>query len=188
MFFKFNYINSIMSIEYFVFKTIRFLALITSILFLFLKYFALPSMVAVFFSNKNLPEGYLPKSQFFYLITFLLLIINLLTPLLINISKKIVKSTKQNYFEIFGKKIDKEFLSQNFENWINLIIAALNILVLLAILIISRLNSSEYTDGVNNYEWFSKLIIATILLIIIYPLIKIIFFKSVLISTSNDFN
>jgi uncharacterized membrane protein len=177
-----------MSIEFFVYKTLRFLILIVAIIFLFLKYFAFPSMVAVFFNSKNLPEGYLPKSQFFYLITFVLLAINLLTPLLINLMKNFLKSSSKQIFNLFDKSINKEYIFQNFENWINLLIAALNTLIFLAILIIARLNATEYTDSVSNYAWFAKFIFALMLVIFIYPFSKIFFYKTPNISNSNATN
>lgn len=163
-----------MTIEYFVFKTVRFLSLALVIIFLFLKYYSLPDMVAVFYNNQSKAEGFLPKDQFFYLIGGLLVGINLLTPILINIIKKLPVS----FFESFlGKNVQKSTVNEIFENWINLIISSINIILVLSVLILGRLNSTEYTSNIGDYGWLLKLCFSVIIILFAYPFLKLKFSK-----------
>ncbi len=167
-----------MAIEYFIFKTCRFLTLIGAIIFLFLKYFALPDMVAVFFGKKGEAAGYLPKDQFFYLLSFLLIIVNILTPLLVTVFKNNPEILISKFNSFFNKNISKNTYSIFFIDWTNLIVAAFNLLILLAILIISRLNATDYVSFLGDYSWFSVFIFSLFLIIFCYPFAKVFFFKS----------
>ncbi len=166
-----------MTIEFFVFKTLRFLTLIACLVFLFLKYFQLPGLVAVFFNRSNNSEGFLPKDQFFYLISFLLFVVNLLLPLLFILLKKLPDYSFKTINNTLNKKLSKADYLIISENWINFIISSLNTLVLLSILIIARLNATEYSDKVSDYDWFVKLIFSILIIVLIYPFFKIFAFN-----------
>ncbi|MES2796323.1 MAG: hypothetical protein V4683_10170 [Bacteroidota bacterium] len=167
-----------MTIEYFVFKTCRFLTLIAAIIFLFLKYFALPDMVAVFYNTKSQAAGFLPKDQFFYLIATLLIVVNIIIPVLIHLFKKFKIEKLSSLGDYFGKTFNLHFYQHNFENWINLIISFLNILILLSLLILGKLNSTEYNSSIGEFNWFSKLAFSCFLILLIYPFAKIFLSKS----------
>lgn len=167
-----------MTIEFFVFKTLRFLTLIVCLIFLFLKYFQLPDLVAVFFNKYNNSEGFLPKDQFFYLISFILFTVNLFIPILFILLKKLTNHFFDKLNSTFNKNLSKADYLNISENWINLIITSLNILVLLSILIIARLNATEYSDKVSDYSWFVKLIFSALIIMFAYPFLKLFAFTN----------
>ncbi len=167
-----------MSIEYFVLKTWRFLSLGFAILFLFLKYYAMPDMVAVFFNNLSKPEGFLPKNQFYYLFTSLLLAINLLPAFLLFIGKNNLNPILIGLPISFSKKFDNNSFKIWFENCINLTISVLNTILIIAILILAKLNSSEYLVKIGDYNWFLYVLIFGLISIIVYPIFRTIFIKS----------
>lgn len=167
-----------MTIEFFVFKTLRFLTLIVCLIFLFLKYFQLPDLVAVFFNKSNSSEGFLPKDQFFYLISFILFIVNLFVPILFILLKKLPDLFFDKINNTFKKNLSKNDYLSIAENWINLIITSLNILLLLSILIIARLNATEYSDKVSDYSWFVKLIFSALIIMFAYPFLKLFTFTN----------
>lgn len=166
-----------MTIEYFVYKSGRYLTLALAVLFLFLKYYTLPDMVAVYYNNQSMPEGFLPKDQFFYLVSSLLLFINLLLPLLIIIFKKYILANKDSKISILGNEISSNQVFEIFQNWINLIITSLNLIIFLAVMIIAKLNSTEYTTSINNFEWLQYIFLIFIIIAILYPLLKLVIAK-----------
>lgn len=174
-----------MAIEYFIFKTLRFLTLITSIIFLFLKYFSMPDLVAVFFGNSGGKNGYLPKDQFFYLIVFLLILINLLIPLLVTTFKKSPIKWMDSLNNFFSKNLKPANYFEIVTDWANLTITIFNLLILLSILIISRLNATEYISSVGEYSWFGILSFSLFLIMLGYPYIKIFFAKNLDLDSQN---
>jgi hypothetical protein len=172
-----KYYIFLMTIEYFIFKSGRFFGLAFAILFLFFKYYSLPDMVAVFYNQQSKPEGFLPKDQFFYLISSLLLFINLLFPLLIIIFKKYIFSNKNSKISIGTIEITANQVFEIFQNWINLIITCLNLIILLAVMILAKLNSTEYTTSINNFEWLQIIFFIFIIAAILYPFVKLVIAK-----------
>ena len=170
-----------MAIEYFIFKTLRFLTLITSIIFLFLKYFSMPDMVAVFFGKSGDMNGYLPKDQFFYLIVFLLVLINLLIPLLSSTFKKSPNNWIESINRFFNKNLKSNKYFEIVTDWANLSITFFNLLVLLSILIISRLNATDYISSVSDYSWFGVFTFSLFIIIGVSPFIKIYFITTLAI-------
>lgn len=165
-----------MTIEYFVFKTARYLTLISVIIMLFLKYYAMPDMVAVNFNKYNSVSGFLPKDQFFYLTTAILISINLFSPILIAIVKKL----PYTFFEKFnGRMQNSKATKEIIENWINLTMALVNILILLSILVLAKLNSTEYINNVSDFKWLAYFGIISLIAILIYPIFKWIFISPI---------
>ena len=167
-----------MSIEFFTLKSLRFLTLIGAIVVLFLKYYQWPDLVAVFYNNSSKAEGFLPKSQFFYLVSSLLLAINLILPILITLFKKLPDFHFSKVYYFFNKTFNKLTNQEIFENWINLSISSLNLLILLALFLISKLNSTEYNASIGNYGWFLKFTFALIIIMVVYPFFKIFLAKN----------
>jgi uncharacterized membrane protein len=164
-----------MSIEYFVLKTGRYASLIFLVIFLFLKYYQLPDPVAVYFQADSKPAGFLPKSQFFYSICAIILIFFIVFQVLLSLLAKHSKTTTGQY--ILGKSIGSPAFKNLTENWINLISTALHTLVMVAVLILAKLNSTEYPVTVANYTWFIPFILVCLAIIIAYPLLKIVTIK-----------
>jgi hypothetical protein len=159
-----------MSIEFFILKTWRYLSLIAAVVFLFLKYYALPDMVAVYFSKQAISSGFLPKDQFFYLFATLLLVINIFPSLLIAPFKKLPPSTLPSFLKKYS---GTAFLNETFENWINLIIGSVNSILIVSLLILSKINSTEYHTNINDYNWFSTISFIGFILLLVYPFVKI---------------
>ncbi len=134
-----------MTIQHFIFKYGRYATFILFIVVLFLKYFSFPDFVAVNFNNTGEPSGFLPKSQLFYLLISLLILLNTIVPLITVVYKKFIKI--QNQAQILISAL-------NFENLINLAIFLCNIFLLTALFILAKINSTEYTTKVTNYLWY----------------------------------
>lgn len=134
-----------MTIQHFIFKYGRYATFILFIIVLFLKYFSFPDFVAVNFDNKGEPSGFLPKSQLFYLLITLLILLNTIIPLVSNVYKKYLKIQNPNQILI---------TALNFENLINLAIFLFNIYLITALFILAKINSSEYTTKITDYIWF----------------------------------
>lgn len=134
-----------MTIQHFIFKYGRYATFILFIIVLFLKYFSFPDFVAVNFTNSGDPSGFLPKSQLFYLLISLLILLNTIVPLITKVYKKYIKI--QSHKQII-------LSTHNFENIVNLAIFLTNIFLLIALFILAKINSSEYSAKVTYYVWF----------------------------------
>lgn len=164
-----------MSIEYFVLKSGRFLSLILLIIFLFLKYYQLPDPVAVYFDNNNAAAGNLPKSQFFYTLAAIIFGMYILAELILKICKKLFEAEK-NYI-VGAKEIKGTLIRETSENWINLISTCIHLAILVATMILAKLNSTEYAVTVANYSWFVIFLQLLLVLLLFYPFLKYLLAK-----------
>jgi hypothetical protein len=162
-----------MSIEYFVLKSGRYLSLIALVVFLLLKYYQLPDPVAVYFEKNTAAAGFLPKSDVFYSIMGLILGLFALTEVLLSVLNKVLAN--KNSLVVWGKTWHKEGFSTFCKNWINLISVTVHSLLILAVLILAKLNSTEYAVTVADYNWYQLTLLLGLFLLILYPVVKLIF-------------
>jgi hypothetical protein len=158
-----------MSVTYFIFKTLRYFTLLGAIIFLFLKYYQLPDPVIVYFNSDTSPGGFLPKSQFFYLYLSLLIIPNII----LSICYEFIKGFFKKNFNLKVPNQALTFAKYNsfFENWINLILLLLNFSLMAAIMILGKLNSTEYPVTIANYSWFPLFLALLVIVGIAYPIV-----------------
>lgn len=152
-----------MTIQHFIFKYGRYATFGIFIIVLFLKYFAFPDFVAVNFDDMGQAIGFLPKSQTFYLLITLLLLVNIIFPFLTTVYKKWYKLNKNS---------NSIFSDENLENLVNLGIFLINIFMILALFILAKINSTEYVTNITQYVWFLYLLPILPASLVFYFLLK----------------
>jgi hypothetical protein len=142
-----------MSIEFFVARAWRYASLIGLVMFLFLTYSGMPEVVGVHFDPKGNADGFIPRSNFFYLIVGLTLVANVLPIMIVKPFGQIPDDAFRKWPNAPLWLGNREGFNEVFGNWMHFLSAVVNTIIIFCIKIIGKLNDNQYHVSVGDYEW-----------------------------------
>ncbi|MFN8357973.1 MAG: hypothetical protein U0Y10_26160 [Spirosomataceae bacterium] len=143
--------RSQMSIEYFVCRVWRFFSIVAALAALFFAYTTLPESVFVD-HVRNKPTESLSKSNVFYVVTGLLLIINVLIGFLENAFAQL-PDQRLSFLTATGWNQVRTELNMRFSNWLRLLQGGMNFFVVLTIYALTMVNLPDTKKTINDYQW-----------------------------------
>ena len=166
-----------MSIEFFIARSWRYVSLAALVFFLLWTYTGMPDAVAVHFDNQGVANGFLPKTQVFYVIMALVLVFNILPLMLI----KPINQLPDAAISILPIKKEwqqnREEFNESISNWLIVLPAIVNTIMLFSIKILGKLNDVQYHSTFSDYNWLAIFILVLFVIWIFYLPVKLLFTK-----------
>lgn len=135
-------------------------------------YFTFPDDVAIHHTSSGRPDDFISKQDFFYIAFGIIILFNFLLNLLKTQVLKL-NFTQLNQNSVWTKNTDA--LKQLLTTWFDVFIAVLNSYMILFLLALSRVNSSEDQRLDINYDWFVAAGAVVLLVVIFYLPIKLLY-------------
>ncbi len=156
-----------MSIEFFLFRALKWILLIVFAISLLFVYRGLPDPAAVHFDMDGQPDGFLPKTQIFYLLGGIVILFNILVG---TVAKLVLKVPISNEFL---KSKGQEEVRMVFAHFFNFFLVLLNAYAAYITRVLIMTNDSRTSD--TDYSYLGSMALVFILIWLIYPIARIIF-------------
>ncbi len=159
-----------MTTEFFISRVWRYISMIAFALVLLFTYRGLPDSTAVHFGMDGKADGFLPRTQLFYLAMSVMVVANMLLLLL---SNSVNKLSFVNGFEwaLPAWQNNRKAIKDSIVNWINILAAMFN--TFLAFILRSILMLNDDRSNQTNYSYLLIIAMVALLLWLIYLPLKL---------------
>jgi len=165
---------------YFLFRAAKVFTLLFFIGALLYVYFYLPEQIAVHFNQYGQADNYLTKSEFFYGAGLFIILFNVAVSILgrfvVVLPPGMIRVPNREFW--LATKESRNVLNHIVRNWLNGLLALINLLLIASLLVILSVNA-EAEAGIDDYAWVFLVAIAVLIGWVVYLPVRLRLQKAV---------
>ncbi len=139
---------------YLVVRLLKILSWLGALAFLLYTYYYLPDQIAIHYNPQGVPDNFLSRETFFYVVAAFIILLNLFLSLigrmLLNFPNELLFIPKRDYWLANAESRDK--LLFVLRNWINSLATVLNFYIMAMLFITLRLHTNQRVF-LSDYTW-----------------------------------
>ena len=139
---------------YLVVRLLKILSWLGALAFLLYTYYYLPEQIAIHYNSQGVPDNFLSRETFFYVVAAFIILLNLFLSLigrmLLNFPDELLFIPNRNYW--LANAESREKLLFLLRNWINSLATILNFYIMAMLFITLRLHTNQRVF-LSDYTW-----------------------------------